>query len=90
MQTVAAEGPDGNVSVAAANQTTAELCSNIKAEGIQLYTIAYDVDDPAIYGLLSGCASSPSSYHEVHDASGIDEVFQEIYAEINESAWLSR
>jgi Flp pilus assembly protein TadG len=90
MQTVAAEGPDGTTSVAAANQTTAELCSNIKATGIRIFTIAYDVDDTAVYGLLSGCASSPSAYHEVHDASGIDEVFDDIYAQINESAWLSK
>ena len=59
MQTVAAEGPDGTTSVASANQTTAELCTNIKATGIRLFTIAYDVDDTAVYSLLSGCASSP-------------------------------
>jgi Flp pilus assembly protein TadG len=90
MQTVAAEGPDGTTSVAAANQTTAELCTNIKATGIRVFTIAYDVDDTAVYSLLSGCASSPGDYHEVHDASDIGEVFDDIYAQINESAWLSK
>ncbi len=90
MQTVPAQGPDGTTSIAAANQTTTELCSNIKATGVRLFTIAYDVDDPAVYGMLSGCASSPADYHEVHDASGIGSVFEDIYAAINESAWLSK
>jgi hypothetical protein len=43
-----------------------------------------------VYDLLSGCASTPGDYHEVHDASGIDEVFDEIYAQIGETAWLSQ
>ncbi len=90
MQTVAAEGPSGSTSVSDANDTTAELCTNIKDSGVTLYTIAYDVDDTSVYSLLSGCASGPSQYHEVHDASGIDDVFETIYQQIAESSWLSK
>lgn len=90
MQTVDAMGPDGSISVDAANQTTAELCENIKASNISLYTIAYDVDDTSVYSLMSGCASGPSSYFEVHDSSGIAAVFEEIYARIAETAYISR
>lgn len=90
VQTVDAEGPSGSTSVADANETTAELCTNIKATGIRVFTIAYDVDDTAVYTLLSGCASGPAEYHEVHDASDISGVFETIYAQIAESAWLSR
>jgi Flp pilus assembly protein TadG len=90
VQTVPAMGPGGDVSVGAANQTTAELCTHIKSAGIRVFTIAYDVDDTAVYGLLSGCASSPGDYHEVDDASAIATVFDLIFAEIVESVWLSK
>ncbi len=57
VQTIDAMGPTGEVSIDGANHTTAELCENVKADNIALYTIAYDVDDTSVYSLLSGCAS---------------------------------
>jgi hypothetical protein len=90
MQTVSAMGPSGNVSTLDADETTAEVCEAAKAEGIRLFTIAYDIDEQRIRDLLSGCASSPASYFEPAGVSGIDDVFEEIYAQIAESAWLSR
>ncbi len=90
MQTIEAMGPTGDISIDGANRTTAELCENVKADDISLYTIAYDVDDTSVYSLLSDCASNPSSYFEVHDSSGIGAVFDAIYAQIAETAWLSR
>jgi hypothetical protein len=83
-------GPTGDVSIDGANRTTAELCENVKASGVKVFTIAYDVDNTDVYDLLSGCASDADSYFEVHDSSGISGVFQEIYDQIVESAWLSR
>lgn len=90
VQTISATGPGGVSSIEEANRTTAELCENVKADAIAVYTIAYDVDDTSVYDLLSNCASSPSAYFELHDSSGIGAVFEEIYAQIVESAWLSR
>ncbi len=90
VQTIEAMGPTGEVSIDGANHTTAELCENVKADDISLYTIAYDVDDTSVYDLLSACASGPGAYFEVHDSSGIGAVFDAIYDQIAESAWLSR
>ena len=90
VQTIEAMGPTGAISIDGANHTTAELCENAKADNISVYTIAYDVDDTAVYDLLSACASGPSAYFEVHDSSGIGAVFDAIYEQIAESAWLSR
>jgi hypothetical protein len=90
MQTVSAMGPSGDVSTLAADETTAEVCANAKAEGIRIFTIAYDINEERIRDLLSGCASSPASYFEPAGVAGIDDVFEEIYAQIAESAWLSR
>ena len=90
VQTIEAMGPTSEVSIDGANRTTAELCENAKADGIAVYTIAYDVDDTSAYDLLSGCASGANAYFEVHDSSGIGAVFDAIYDQIAESAWLSR
>ena len=44
------EGTD----VTTANQITAQTCANIKATGIVLYTIAFQVTDPAIKAAAAG------------------------------------
>ena len=89
MQTVPAEGPSGNISTLDADETTAEVCANAKAEGISIYTIAYDIHDQRIRDLLTGCATDPADYFEPSGVAGIDDVFDEIFAQIAESAWLS-
>lgn len=89
MQTVPAMGPSGDISTDAADETTAELCENAKDAGIRIFSIAYDVDDPGVEGLLLGCATSAASYFDAR-VSDIDNVFDEIYAQIQESVWLSR
>jgi hypothetical protein len=89
MQTVPAEGPSGNISILDADETTAEVCASAKGEGITMYTIAYDIHDQRIRDLLTGCASAPEDYFEPSGVAGIDAVFDQIFAQITESAWLS-
>ena len=60
---------DGNDS-ATANAKTAELCDNIKAQGISVYTVGFKVTKPSSVALLSACASSPSqAYAAANDAA---------------------
>ena len=42
----------------AANKATARLCASIKDADIEIYTIAFQVADPATQLLLKNCASS--------------------------------
>ncbi len=88
-QTVNASGPSGGTSTDDANETTAELCQNAKAEGIRIFSIAYDVDDAVVEGLLSGCASGAESYFNA-SVTEVSSVFEQIYSQIAESVWLSR
>ena len=90
MQTVSALGPSGEVSTTAADEVTAEVCENAKAEDIRIFTIAYDIGEERVRTLLSGCASGPAAYFEPAGVASIDDVFDEIYAQIAESAWLSK
>ncbi|MEL6736264.1 MAG: VWA domain-containing protein [Pseudomonadota bacterium] len=61
-----------------ANTITAQLCDNIKAANIELYTVAFDVTDPDTETLLSTCASSLSQAYTASDATELSEVFQKI------------
>jgi hypothetical protein len=90
VQTVPASGPSGDTSTLAADDVTMEICTSAKAENVRIFSIAYDVDDERVHDLLLGCASSPGSYFDARNVTGISGVFDEIYSQIAESVWLSR
>jgi Flp pilus assembly protein TadG len=90
VQTVQAGGPGGGYSTVAADETTAELCENADDAGILIFTIAYDISEDRVRDLLSGCASSADAFHEAQDETQIGAVFEEIFAQLTESVWLSR
>lgn len=60
---------------AGANQE--DLCGNMKAAGIQVYTVAVQVDSSA-QTLMRRCASSADHYFPVNSASGIGAAFDRI------------
>ena len=68
---------DGN-DTAAANAVTQELCTNIKAEGIQLYTLTFDVTDSTVEDLMSDCASGPPFYHDASSVGELLSAFEDI------------
>ena len=55
-------------------------CTNAKAAGIKIYTIRV-IDGDA--DLLKGCASDPSMYYDVTNASQLDPIFKAIANEIS-------
>jgi Flp pilus assembly protein TadG len=58
---------------------TAAACTNIKAKGIKIYSIRVINGDAA---LLQGCASDPSMYYDVQNASELTVVFNAIGSQI--------
>jgi Flp pilus assembly protein TadG len=56
---------------------TEDLCGNMKASGIQVYTVAVQVDTQA-QTLMRRCASSADHYFPVNSASGIGAAFDRI------------
>lgn len=61
-----------------ANTYTKELCSNIKAKKIDVYTVAFQVTDNTIKDILKECASGPSYYFEASDSAALNKAFAEI------------
>jgi Flp pilus assembly protein TadG len=60
--------------VNAANQLTRELCDNIKADGIDLYTVSFDAGT-AVAAMLRDCATSPSMAYDAANAVQLNDAF---------------
>ena len=55
-----------------------ELCANIKAEGIEIYTVAFRVNSSTILNNLKACASSDDHYSRAANGTELSEVFTTI------------
>ncbi len=54
-----------------ANTLTTQLCENVKADNIDIYTVLYEVEDEAVEKMLADCASAASKSFV---AKGSDEL----------------
>lgn len=70
---------DGN-DAAAADAKTAQLCENIKAEGISVYTVGFKVTKPSSVNMLTACASNTTQAYTAADDTALAAAFSEIAA----------
>ncbi|MCB1548098.1 MAG: VWA domain-containing protein [Hyphomicrobiaceae bacterium] len=70
-------GHDGT-NVSTANTTTETLCARIKASGVEIYTIAFDVTDRTVIDLMTRCASSTAHYYTAATVSDLHAAFDGI------------
>lgn len=61
-----------------ANELTAELCEAVKADGIIVYTIAFQISDETIKLLLKDCGSTPGHYYAAENAADLAAAFESI------------
>lgn len=73
---------DEATAVTRLDQKTARVCTNIKAAGIRLYTIAFQVIDPTTLDLLRSCATTPSQFFSSADGAALDTAFTTIASEL--------
>ncbi|MBX9697689.1 MAG: hypothetical protein K2X53_06360, partial [Alphaproteobacteria bacterium] len=76
------EGKLGTTNISQAinvvNARMATVCSNIKAQGIDVYTITFMQNDSTIQGLMRSCASRPDWYFNAQSGSDLNTYFQNI------------
>jgi Flp pilus assembly protein TadG len=72
-----------------ANNYTKELCKNIKAAKIEVYTVAFAVTDKDTKDMLEGCASDPAHYFDATDSAALLKAFSKI-AESLKSIYIAR
>jgi hypothetical protein len=76
--TIPYDGAHFGSDTALSNTYTQELCTNIKAKKITVYTVAFAVTDTSIKSILQGCASSANNYFDASNASELHDAFQKI------------
>lgn len=74
----AADGQHSGSDTSQANTYTQEVCSNIKAEGISIFTIAFEVGDNSIKDVLRNCASAGGFFFDASSSSELTAAFDTI------------
>jgi len=82
VQTVRAHGNGGDVSIGSANANIAESCEAMKQDGVEVFTIAFDIQDAYTRTLLENCASGTPYYFEPSAGGDLDAVFEGIFNKI--------
>ena len=63
----------------ASNHLTAELCEDIKKEGIEMFTVAYKLSDSAdTKDVIRICASSEQNFFDAANTAELEQAFEEI------------
>ncbi|MCA3572868.1 MAG: hypothetical protein IOC86_03060, partial [Aestuariivirga sp.] len=57
---------------------TAQLCERIKADGIDVYTVAFTVDDADTDTLLRNCATDPGKFYKALTPNALFRAFDDI------------
>lgn len=65
------------------NKRTLEACSNAKADGVLLYTVAFGIDDPVTRALLRNCASKSEMAYTPSNGGDLIAAFKQIGDELS-------
>ena len=61
-----------------ANTVTRNLCNNAKSEGVEIYTIAYEVTDITTKNMLRNCATNSGMYFDASNSAQLNNAFEQI------------
>ena len=61
-----------------ANLTTSTMCTNVKSDHIEIYTIAFEITDITAKNLMKSCATQLDMYFDAANAAQLDAAFDEI------------
>lgn len=75
------QGATSSQRTQALDSRLALLCTNVKAKGIDIYTIRVEVDSGSS-DLLKNCASGRDFFYDVHDSSTLTQVFESVAGQI--------
>lgn len=66
------------------DERTAEACSNVKAKGVKVFTITFQVGDATTEKLMRDCATDKSMYFDSPDTATLSSVFKTIASKITQ------
>jgi Flp pilus assembly protein TadG len=91
-QTEPAFGPGGTRTVSQGEKNLEKLCDNIKATGITVMTVAFDMrGEDATKARLKGCASDPKkNFFDADSGDDVAVAFEAIKTQVQALAYLSK
>ncbi len=69
-----------------ADNLTAEMCTYAKAQGIRIYTIAFEVTDATTVTLMSDCASTDGGFFDAGNGAALTQAFSTIGVSLTDLA----
>lgn len=90
MQTEPAFGSGGTRSVAKGEDNLESICETVKADGITILTVAFDMNDTGTRQRLQNCASGPGNFFIADDATDLSLAFDTIKTAIATDIYLSK
>jgi Flp pilus assembly protein TadG len=69
-----------------ANESYAQfgaLCNGMKAKGIKIFTVGFDLNDPRALSELAACASGPGNFFDAKTGADLKQSFKEIAKKLN-------
>ena len=74
---------------AIANANTNAICETIKQAGVEIYVVAYNIDDAATSAILEDCASSESRFYPATSTDELKQVFVAITQQLGRDVSIS-
>lgn len=65
------------------NAVLSKICANAKAEGIAVYTIAFQVSDSTVKSILTGCATNASYFFDSGNIAQMQAAFKQIGSQLS-------
>ena len=65
------------------DQKTSTICSNVKAAGIRVYTVTFQLNNTATQNMMRACATEPSLYYDSPSNAQLRLVFQNIAQDLS-------
>ena len=89
-QTTRAFGPSSQYSVNEGRKNLETLCSNMKASGIRILTVSYDLQDADTETRLKNCATSIQDFYDADTKSELVAAFNGITAKLAKDMFLAK
>jgi Flp pilus assembly protein TadG len=67
-----------------ADANFANVCSNIKADDIEVFTVLFEEPSPVIRTLMQNCASVPGNFYDTSNGAALIKAFESIARELSD------
>ncbi len=74
---------DNETAVTRVNERVAEMCDKVKAQGVRVYTITFQLSDPDVEAIFDACATDPALHFRSPTNEQLDQAFQAIAQDLS-------